>query len=195
MGKRGFLVIIIILAIGSVIGYNTYPLLNKPDCSWQCQSCIVNSSGNAKPILDTEYINNVVNAINNAHDFVHIAMYEFKIYNTTMPIINALIRAKQKGVDVDVIIDASSWNKKLTSENKKTITYLKQHDVNAKQDSKKTTLHSKVVVIDNNTVIVGSTNIGYYALTKNHEANILIKDENIAQQFENYFEFLWNKAS
>ncbi len=193
MQKRG---VLLVLLIGIAIGFFLAKIMISNDCDWPCLSCsvIVNASHDfARPVLDRAYLDTAVTMINNATKFVHIAVYEFRIYNTTMPIANALIKAKQRGVDVKILLDASTWNTKTTSKNKKTIEFFKQHGIEAKYDSLTKTMHAKFIVVDNATVLVGSTNIVYYGLTQNHEANIMLKNEEIAKQFENYFQFLWTR--
>jgi len=39
--------------------------------------------------------------------------------------------------------------------------------------------------------MIGSTNWSFYAIEKNHEANILIYSPQMAGEFENYFRQLW----
>jgi phosphatidylserine/phosphatidylglycerophosphate/cardiolipin synthase-like enzyme len=47
-------------------------------------------------------------------------------------------------------------------------------------------MHCKLIIIDGKTVIVGSTNWSYYAIDKNREASVVIRDERIARIFEEY---------
>jgi len=65
--------------------------------------------------------------------------------------------------------------------------------IEIKHDSEEVTTHSKLVIIDGKTVILGSTNWSYYGLEKNHEANVLIRSKEIADYFEKYFDELWIK--
>lgn len=52
--------------------------------------------------------------------------------------------------------------------------------------------HAKGFCIDNEIVLFGSTNLSHQSITKNREANLLIKDKKVAKEFTRYFEHLWN---
>jgi len=69
---------------------------------------------------------------------------------------------------------------------------LKDRGINIIYDSRSVTTHSKLVIIDGRIVILGSTNFSYYGLEKNNEANVLIESEKISEQYEAYFNDLWN---
>ena len=45
----------------------------------------------------------------------------------------------------------------------------------------------KLLIIDDETVIMGSTNWTYNALTKNHEVSVLIRSPEMAKALTDYF--------
>lgn len=90
---------------------------------------------------------------------------------TNAPIIQAIARAKERGVDVKVILDRSNAQKKYTG-----ATYLANHGINPLIDYKVTIAHNKVIVIDGRAVITGSFNFTKAAQTKNAENVLLIED-------------------
>lgn len=51
--------------------------------------------------------------------------------------------------------------------------------------------HAKGFCFDDETVLFGSTNLSHQSLTKNREANLIIKDKKIAKEFNRYFDHLW----
>jgi cardiolipin synthase len=71
--------------------------------------------------------------------------------------------------------------------NQKTLKYLTDNNVPANLIKIDGSTHSKLIIVDGSVVIVGSTNWSYYAIDKNHEANVLISDVRIAREFEEYF--------
>jgi cardiolipin synthase len=99
---------------------------------------------------------------------------------------NALISAANRGVDVTLILGvgafklqdavAQSFYPKLLACGVKIIEY------------RKTELHAKVAVIDDEWATVGSSNIDGLSLFLNHEANIVIKDVHFAQNLARYLE-------
>ena len=52
--------------------------------------------------------------------------------------------------------------------------------------SSKTT-HAKLMVVDGQLTLLGSTNWTYYALTSNNEASVLIRSQELARAIIDYF--------
>ena len=107
-------------------------------------------------------------------------------------LLNALIRAKDRGVQVKVILDqninfeAESTEEALyKNKNQQAYDVLKKNNVPVFFDTSETYTHSKVLIIDNETVIVGSTNWSKAALTRNNEASVLIRSKEFADDFLN----------
>jgi hypothetical protein len=101
---------------------------------------------------------------------------------------NALISAKQRGVEVKVILDqninfeSESMDDAVGSnKNQKAYELLRKNNVSVFFDTSDVYTHAKVIVIDNETVILGSTNWSKAALTRNNEANVLIHSKDFAQ--------------
>ena len=155
------------------------------------------STGNAEitPLVDRNYFPTVLAEINSASESIDMAIFQFKFYeneeNKVRLITEALIAAKNRGVQVRVLLDKSDWNPSIEKGNKGTVAYLKDAGIDTKFDSGKTTLHTKIIIIDNS-VIIGSTNLGFSALERNNEASVLIKNQETADYYMAYFESLWN---
>ena len=103
-------------------------------------------------------------------------------------LVNALIKAKERGVDVKVILDQninfeseSSEDAVTTNKNQKAYELLRKNNVPVFFDTSDIYTHAKAIVIDNETVILGSTNWSKAALTRNNEANVLIHSRELAQ--------------
>ena len=88
---------------------------------------------------------------------------------TSAPIIQALGRAKERGVEVKVILDRINEQKRYTA-----ATYLKNHGIDVLIDDAVVIAHNKVVVIDRRNVITGSFNFTRAAQAKNAENVLLI---------------------
>jgi len=146
-----------------------------------------------KVICNRDYGPALFNAITTAKESIHIVMYSGGYYpehpeGINRRIYHALIAAKERGVDIKVILDASDWNPGNTEKNKLLEEYLEANGIPVWWDPPNVTTHSKCIIVDAHTVIVGSTNWTYYAFVHNNEANVLIKSKPLAKQFESYFQ-------
>ena len=144
-------------------------------------------------LFDRNYFHNVDNLLKNANESIYVAIFEMKYY-TDYPdslenkLVEDLIDAKKRGVDVYVLID------EYDKDADKTVKLLKENGVNAKLDTKNVTTHVKLLIIDGKIIIIGSTNWSYYALEKNHEASVVIFSQKVAKRFESYFWKIWNES-
>ncbi|TES93690.1 MAG: hypothetical protein E3J87_01740 [Candidatus Cloacimonadota bacterium] len=152
----------------------------------------------ALPATDVEIINNrdyfpaVYKLFQDAEESIYIFMYLARIYpdypeDVNWELLDVLIEAKERGIDVKVILDASSWNKGNTLKNKQMADALKEGGVEVFFDPPDITSHSKLLIVDHRYTVVGSTNWSYHALEKNNEASVLIDSEPVAEAFEEYF--------
>jgi len=173
------------LFIGIGLGYFGYSMSHIPA---QINSAVL--------LLDEDYFPVVLQAINSANESIYVALFEMKYYSRypdseTNQLIDALIKAANRGVNVTVLLDeyANRWNGAASE----VITYLRRHGVRAKLDSPDITTHTKVLVIDRKIIIIGSTNWSYHALNLNHEASVLIYSPKLAEQFIAYFDKIWDE--
>jgi phosphatidylserine/phosphatidylglycerophosphate/cardiolipin synthase-like enzyme len=147
---------------------------------------------------DRAYAQNAINLLQHANKSIHMTMYVIFWYeenNDIKTLVNILVAKAQAGLDVKVFLDTDPSNQMVTNNNTLNANYLRSNGVSVKFDNPSVTTHTKLIIIDSKVVIVGSTNWSYSALNKNHEANIAIVDEKVAQSYEEYFNGLWNSGS
>ncbi len=98
-----------------------------------------------------------------------------------------LIRARQRGVSVTVILERSRNEKDfLNRENRSTADFLAGNGISVRFDSFRKTSHAKVVVIDDRLVFLGSHNLTHNALSRNNELSVLIDSPQMAQEIKSY---------
>lgn len=124
-----------------------------------------------------------VDQVNGAKKQVLVQAYSF----TSAPIAQALVEAKHRGVDVQVILDKSQRGERYSS-----ATFLANEGVPTYIDAAHKIAHNKVMVIDGQTVITGSFNFTKSAEEGNAENLLVINNapELAARYAQNWREHL-----
>jgi len=148
-------------------------------------------------LVDREYYSSIIGDLRNAEKEILVVMYTM-IYDPDDPfdwannLIQELVNAKNRGVNVKVIIEYRTYFSYLKY-NIDAYYYLRNHGVAVKLDYGKDTDHLKLVIIDGKIVYIGSHNWSESSLYYNHEVSVKIIDETFAQLLKKYFETLWNE--
>jgi phosphatidylserine/phosphatidylglycerophosphate/cardiolipin synthase-like enzyme len=124
----------------------------------------------------------IIKTIQEANSSIFLAMYDF----TNDKIKDALIDAKDRGVDVEIVTDDS----KVDDEDYQD---LKNGDIPIFDDNNSNALmHNKFMIIDQRMLWSGSANYTYYSFYRNSENIILIKDKKVAKTYLEEFKELKN---
>ena len=121
----------------------------------------------------------IVEMVDAADSSIDIEVYAF----TSRDIVEALERARMRGVRIRIILDDISreMHDELLS---------KGFNVRYAPKAYKTT-HSKIMIVDGKTLLVGSHNFSNSALYKNREASVIIADGETVKEFIEEFEIDW----
>ncbi len=143
---------------------------------------------------DTLYYDALVDYIGKADISIDMAMFIFKTTasrnNKPRLLVNELIKARKRGVQVRLILEKSSYEDSINEENEKVAEKLQKNGVTVLFDSIKTTTHTKLIVIDRRYSFVGSHNLTHSALAYNHELSLLIDNRKLADQLTGYIDTL-----
>jgi phosphatidylserine/phosphatidylglycerophosphate/cardiolipin synthase-like enzyme len=142
-----------------------------------------------------DYLDALVQGIRTARQSVVCSCYLFKTGtgrgNQPRRIADELIRARQRGVAVTVVLeDEGRRRDPLNAENHVTAALLRRGGVTVRFDSPWVTSHAKVVVIDNRHVYLGSHNLTQSALTRNNELSLHIDSPDLAAEITGYLDRL-----
>jgi phosphatidylserine/phosphatidylglycerophosphate/cardiolipin synthase-like enzyme len=143
-------------------------------------------------VLDAQYFQVAKKMIQEAKHSVQVMMFEMGYYdehpNTPSNLlIKELISAKKRGMKVEVILEVKEGEDRTTQRNRHTGKILSEVGVEVIYDSPSKTTHAKLMVVDGQLSLLGSTNWTYYALTNNNEASILVRSREVAKAFTDYF--------
>ncbi len=128
----------------------------------------------------------IVSLIDGASRSVYVMMYSF----TSDEIANALIRAKNRGVEVKVVIESQQANISGSEYGR-----LLSAGVDVRLDGNPRLMHHKVAIIDGILVVTGSYNWSRAAEQDNDENLIIIIDPLIAEDYEKEFQRVWAQAT
>ncbi len=121
----------------------------------------------------------ILRQIGDAEREVLVEAYLF----TSKPIQAALVRARKRGVEVEVVLDGYEQKE----HGHVTARFLKAGGVNVWLDNNHVCAHNKVIIIDRRTVITGSFNFTYAAEDKNAENLLIITSEELSALYtDNY---------
>lgn len=104
----------------------------------------------------------------------------------TNVLVDDLVSARQRGVNVRVVMDKSDIFD--NSKNSKTAEYLQERGVPVYEDDPKVQTHAKLLILDDDKTILGSTNWTYPAIELGNEASILIISRDINKVYRDYVE-------
>ena len=137
-------------------------------------------------IIGKQFPAKVIPLIDNAKQSIDIVVFDWRWYadNPANPVQlfnHAIVRAVRRGVVVRAIANSNDI-----------ISVLNSVGVKAKKPATPNLIHSKIIIIDNETMVIGSHNYSQSAFTMNHEASIIIKGAENILNFNNYFSNLYN---
>ena len=123
----------------------------------------------------------LIEAIGNAKRTIEVQAYQL----TSKPIQNALVKAFQRGVKVEVILDKSQ----LRGRGYPPAIYFHNMHVPTWIDNKPAIAHNKVMIIDSKEVITVSYNYSRAAQYRNAENMVIIISPEIASQYQRNFDY------
>jgi hypothetical protein len=150
-------------------------------------------------ISGTKYFPAVKETLSKAKKSINLVMYliELSSHKENLKadqLVSSLIDAKQRGVDVEAILDQnvdfvqrrskSEWVAKVKSI--RAYKRLKEAGVKVRYDEPVRYTHAKAIIVDRNIVILGSTNWTESSLNKSNEINALIKSKGLAEEILSY---------
>lgn len=124
----------------------------------------------------------IVQLIKNSKRYIYIPTFLI----THSAISDALIEAKKRSIDIKIIIDANSVNTRNTKHQ-----ILRDNGILLKAENYAGKLHSKTMIIDDEYIVIGSMNFSNSGENKNDENMLVIKNEQFAKNYKEFFLYLW----
>ena len=129
------------------------------------------------------YENGIQELIKNAKQYIYIPIF----YLTHKGLAQDLIKAKQRGVEIKIILDATAAGNKYSVHR-----LLREKGIDVKVENFGGKMHIKSIIVDDKYIVSGSMNLTKSGNSKNDENTIIIKNSDLAQQYKKYFLKLWS---
>ncbi len=138
-------------------------------------------------------------ALDNAQQQVTMAMFHVALpdaHHPTRLLLNKLIAAQQRGLRVRVLLDQDREEDDYESSviNSNALEVLRGGGVDVRRDQAERLLHSKFLVLDSLTTVVGSHNWSAGSYFHYDDLSIVLNAPTLAQELEQRFEQLWMLA-
>lgn len=144
----------------------------------------INDPGN----WQASVVGRLVEKINAAQTSIHIASFEFDL----TPVAEALIAARQRGVDVRWVTDDENGLEADEDPGHGQFTMLQAAGIEVRSDERSALMHNKFWIFDRQTVWTGSTNITGSGVFKQNNNVLVIHSPQLAEIYEAEFDEMWN---
>ena len=126
------------------------------------------------PVLDQQYYKTLKGLLQQAEKQIGLVQLSlFSEKGSSRRITRALCRAAKRGVQVDVILEGHKG--KIDERNRLTAEKLKRAGARVSFSSDNKIVHTKLVLVDDDLSLFGSTNLSSHSMNNNHESNVLIR--------------------
>lgn len=130
----------------------------------------------------------LIEKINAAQTSIHIASFEFDL----TPVADALIAARQRGVDVRWVTDDEHGLEADEEPGHGQFALLQEAGIEVRSDERSALMHNKFWIFDRQTVWTGSTNITESGVFKQNNNALVIHSPQLAGIYEAEFDEMWN---
>jgi len=129
----------------------------------------------------------LIEKINAAKTSIHIASFEFDL----TPVAEALIAAKQRGVDVRWVTDDEHGLEADLEPGHGQFAMLQQRGIEVRSDTRSALMHNKFWIFDGKTTWTGSTNITVSGVFQQNNNTVVIHSPEVAAIYEREFAEMW----
>ena len=142
-------------------------------------------------LTNENYFPALLKAIDEAQSEIFMSIFSFKagVHKNSYPdrIMERLAKAVKRGVKVTAILETTAnRSDELDIQNRRTGKLLEEKGVEVYFDSPRKTTHTKLIVIDEQLIFLGSHNFTQAALKYNNEISILLDRPDLAIYARNY---------
>ncbi len=138
-----------------------------------------------EPIIGKNYIKQVIPLIDSAKNSIKIVVFDWRWYpedpaNPCQLLNSAIVRASRRGVQVQACVNSNAIRSPLL-----------ENGIDARIPVSKSLMHTKMLIVDDTILVMGSHNFSQSAFTLNFETSLIVRDSSEISQFVSFFQSLW----
>ncbi len=150
-------------------------------------------------LIAREYLSRVPAILENARFSIKVVQFVMQLKGKSARMSSRELGIKlaakvRDGVRVQALLNSAGGGWRAPALNRQAAQWLKERGVEVRTLGASRTCHAKMLIIDGEIAIVGSHNWTPYALERNFEVSILVRDPNCVGRLARHFDELW-KAS
>ncbi len=159
--------------------HNKKDKINKSDIK-------INDNTSILPLFSPadDILNYIIQEISNAKTYIYIPIF----YITAKELINPLIDAHNRGVDIKIINDATNARNTYSIHK-----MLRKNNIKVKTENYAGKMHMKALIIDDKVSVIGSMNFTKSGNNSNDENVVIIRNQATAKYLKRTFLYLWDK--
>lgn len=155
--------------------------------------------GDVELLIARQYLSRVPAVLEGAKTSIQVVQFVMQLKGKSARMssreLGIKLAAKARdGVRVQVLLNSAGGGWRAPALNRQAAPWLKERGVEVRTLGASRTCHAKILIIDGEVAIVGSHNWTPYALERNFEVSVLVRDAACVGQLTRHFEQLW-KAS
>jgi phosphatidylserine/phosphatidylglycerophosphate/cardiolipin synthase-like enzyme len=136
-------------------------------------------------IIANKFLSKILPIINSARKSIDIIVFDWRWYEDTpasdcQKFNLAICDALRRGVRVRAVVNSDDIATKLRSVG-----------ANVKKHISRHLLHAKIMIFDDETVLIGSHNYTQSAMTSNYELSVVLSEIENIKEFNSFFEYIW----
>lgn len=140
---------------------------------------------NLIPLVGSDYPKKVIPLIDDARKSIEIVVYDWRWYankpnHPAQQFNRALVRAVNRGVLVKAVCNRPAI-----------VSQLQEVGIKARTLRDKRTVHTKLIIIDDETLVIGSHNFTQNAFSRNIETSVIVDIPDDVQRLREFFQRLY----
>jgi phosphatidylserine/phosphatidylglycerophosphate/cardiolipin synthase-like enzyme len=148
-------------------------------------------------LIARQYISRVPALLEGARDSIRVVQFVMQLKGKSAKMSSRELGIKlaakvRDGVRVQALLNSAGGGWRAPALNRQAAQWLSEREVEVRTLGASRTCHAKLLIIDDQMAIIGSHNWTPYALERNFEVSVLVRNPGCVGQLTQHFNQLWN---